>query len=123
MGIARAYDALRKTESCDSASSASRSQAGFSDFRSGFCNQCAGNPDVRCSCSHSSSEFSMEAALALFKEIFGEDIRDALAKLGCAAGQAAGVAGQAVGGAATMAVRGLSVAGQAANVAGQAAGE
>merc|ERR1712000_567189 len=83
-----------------------RSTARSSDSRSGFCNQCVGNPGVRCSCNCSGSDasmsdFSMQAAMNLYREIFGEDIKDTLAKLGSVAGQLSGhaacVAGQAVG--------------------------
>eukprot|EP00427_Karlodinium_veneficum_P004897 CAMPEP_0169167686 /NCGR_PEP_ID=MMETSP1015-20121227/60606_1 /TAXON_ID=342587 /ORGANISM="Karlodinium micrum, Strain CCMP2283" /LENGTH=201 /DNA_ID=CAMNT_0009240417 /DNA_START=56 /DNA_END=662 /DNA_ORIENTATION=+ len=82
--IAQAYAALSDSaKTC----SGSRSHAGtsfFSDSRFGFCNQCAGRPDMRCS-SCGSSGWSMDAAAGLFREIFEEDIRDVLGKLGGAA--------------------------------------
>jgi len=60
-------------------------RGGFSDPRPGFCHLCAGNPGMRCRCNSDSDAegtFTVEAACELFKEIFGEDIQDALAKLG-----------------------------------------
>eukprot|EP00928_Gymnodinium_smaydae_P069410 TRINITY_DN52898_c0_g1_i1.p1 TRINITY_DN52898_c0_g1~~TRINITY_DN52898_c0_g1_i1.p1 ORF type:complete len:197 (+),score=16.84 TRINITY_DN52898_c0_g1_i1:63-653(+) len=94
--IARAYAALREkrmesscnTASCPSygsrngcSSNRQRSKSSsFVDPRFGFCNQCAGRPDMRCS-GCGSSDFSMDAATDFFREVFGEDIRDVLGKL------------------------------------------
>jgi len=117
--IARAYDALCKSESYCGACPSSNAHPGFRDSRFGFCNQCAGNPNARCSCNSADSEFSMEAAMGLFREIFGEDIKDALAKLGGAAGHVANVAGNT----ASKVACGLSAAGQTANFAGQVVGD
>lgn len=90
--IAQAYDALSSADR--HCGGEEHSTAGFSDCRQGFCYQCAADPSARCSCK-SGSSFSMESALTLFREIFGEDIRDVLRKLSGAAGHAACAAGSA----------------------------
>jgi len=99
--IARAYETLR-CSGVINASPPRAHQGGFSDSRAGFCNQCAGRPGVRCSCSsgYADGDATLAWAMQLFREIFGEDIGVALARLGHAAGhnacQAAGLAARLI---------------------------
>merc|ERR1712139_57974 len=78
---------------------------------------------MQCKCCGPDSEFSMEAAMALFKDVFGEDVREALSRLGGAAGQVARAARVEIGEAATMLGCSFSVAGEVVGVVSQAAGE
>jgi len=85
--IAAAYESLRTDSSCGASPQFRGSRRGastschFTDPRRSFCHQCAGKPGARCASCDGQEEpegFSFAAAAALFQEVFGEDIRDAL---------------------------------------------
>jgi len=101
--VALAYDVLRCTKPVGGRCSTGRSawgerrepagtRCGFRDPRAGFCHRCAGRPESQCPCGQEAQSglgVSFEAASELFREVFGEDVREVLFHVGSNAVDAA----------------------------------